>query len=167
MPSVALTSAVLSANALATFIDCKLYPKFLSDLTGSSNVSSIVIILYFLIISTKHEPSKEVLPEEIQQAKNIGGLNNDWDLTYFIIQLLFTLVDKPPQFKENKSGWDSYRRGLSRCNVSGLAKYLKTQKSPLGSLLKMNKKPLMDMKFEDIWIEDYNHDPFIKFPIAV
>ena len=92
-------------------------------------------------------PASAELPDplftlsELAAVKQGGGLNNDWDLTYFIIQLLFALVDKPPQFKANSSGWDGYRRMLNRCNVSGLAKFLKTQKSPLGSLLKMYKEP--------------------------
>jgi len=75
-------------------------------------------------------------------VKQGGGLNNDWDLTYFIIQLLFALVEKPPQIGENESGWNGYRQVMGRCNVSGLVKFLKTQKSPLASLLKMNEKPV-------------------------
>jgi len=78
---------------------------------------------------------------ELAAVKQSGGLNNDWDLTYFIIQLLFILVDKPQPFKETKSGWDGYRRRMGRCNVSGLAKFLRTQKSPLFSLLKKHKNP--------------------------
>src|SRR4030042_6482206 len=80
-------------------------------------------------------PASPELPDplfslsELAAVKQGGGLNNDWDLTYFIIQLLFTLVEKPPQFEENRSGWEGYRQVLSRCNVRGLAKFLKTQKS--------------------------------------
>lgn len=51
-------------------------------------------------------------------------------------------------------------------HIEGLNVQLERQPKALPKL-KMNKKPLMDMNFEDILIEDYNHDPFIKFPIAV
>jgi len=78
---------------------------------------------------------------ELAAVKQTGGLNNDWDLTYFIIQLLFNLIEKPLQFKEDKSDWNGYRQALSRCNVSGLAEFLKTQKNALKSLLKTKKKP--------------------------
>ena len=92
-------------------------------------------------------PASSELPDplfslsELAAVKQGGGLNNDWDLTYFIIQILFALVEKPPQFEENKSDWNGYLQRLSRCNVSGLAKFLKTQISPLESLLKNYKKP--------------------------
>lgn len=92
-------------------------------------------------------PASSELPDplfslsELAAVKQGGGLNNDWDLTYFIIQLLFALVEKPPRFKENKSDWNGYRQRMSRSNVNGLAKFLKTQKSPLASLLKMYKRP--------------------------
>jgi len=78
---------------------------------------------------------------ELAAVKQSGGLNNDWDLTYFIIELLFGLVEKPPQFREGTSGWDGYRQRLGRCNIDGLAKFLKTQKLPLKSLLKNYQKP--------------------------
>ena len=92
-------------------------------------------------------PASPELPDplfslsELAAVKGGGGLNNDWDLTYFIIQLLFVLVEKPPQSEENKPDWNGYCRRLSRCNVSGLVKFLQTQKKPLTSLLKKNKKP--------------------------
>jgi len=34
----------------------------------------------------KHFSGKDISFEEIQQAKNLGGLNNDWDLTEFLLE---------------------------------------------------------------------------------
>ncbi|MBU0468283.1 MAG: thymidylate synthase [Candidatus Omnitrophica bacterium] len=51
-------------------------------------------------------------------------------------------------------------------HIEGLKVQLERQPKVLPRL-KMNKKPLLDMKFEDISIEDYNCEAFIKFPIAV
>lgn len=92
-------------------------------------------------------PASPELPDplfslsELAAVKGGGGLNNDWDLTYFIIALLFALVEKPPQPEEKKMDWNGYCQRLRRCNVSGLVKFLQTQKDPLASLLKKNKKP--------------------------
>jgi thymidylate synthase len=33
--------------------------------------------------------------------------------------------------------------------------------------IKIEKKPVFDITFEDIKLLNYQHDPFIKFPIAV
>jgi HAD superfamily hydrolase (TIGR01548 family) len=34
----------------------------------------------------RHFSGKDISPEEIQQAKNLGGLNNDWDLTEYLLK---------------------------------------------------------------------------------
>lgn len=33
----------------------------------------------------RHFSGKDISPDEIQQAKNLGGLNNDWDLTEYLL----------------------------------------------------------------------------------
>lgn len=100
-------------------------------------------------------PAASELPDplfsltELAAVKQSGGLNNDWDLTYFIIQLLFTLVENPPPFKAIKPGWNGYRRGLEGCHVEGLARFLKSQKRPLKTLLKKHKN------FEDSFLKTF------------
>ena len=42
----------------------------------------------------RHFSGKEVSPEEIQQAKNIGGLNNDWDLTEYLLKNSRIMIPK-------------------------------------------------------------------------
>ncbi|MEW6671423.1 MAG: HAD hydrolase-like protein [Thermodesulfobacteriota bacterium] len=92
-------------------------------------------------------PTSSELPDplfslaELASIKQSGGLNNDWDLTYFIIQLLFSLVEKPTQSEKNRVGWNGYHETMGHCNVDHLAKFLKSHKSPLKSLLKKFIKP--------------------------
>ncbi len=51
-------------------------------------------------------------------------------------------------------------------HVEGMKKQLTRTPGPLPTL-KMAKKPFWDLEFEDFEIENYQHDKFIKFPIAV
>ena len=37
---------------------------------------------------------------DLAKVKQSGGLNNDWDLTFLVISLLFTLVKCPADLKE-------------------------------------------------------------------
>lgn len=51
-------------------------------------------------------------------------------------------------------------------HVEGLKEQLKREPLPPPTL-KISKKPFDELKFEDFTLENYNHHPFIKFPIAV
>lgn len=51
-------------------------------------------------------------------------------------------------------------------HIEGLKEQLKRAPGKLPQL-KLAKKPVLDMTFEDIEILNYKHDAFIKFPIAV
>ncbi|MDP2625069.1 MAG: thymidylate synthase [Candidatus Peregrinibacteria bacterium] len=51
-------------------------------------------------------------------------------------------------------------------HISGMKKQLERTPKPLPRL-KMAKKPFWDLTFEDFEIENYVHDPFIKFKVAV
>ncbi len=51
-------------------------------------------------------------------------------------------------------------------HIEGLKEQLKRSPKPLPTL-KIAKKPFWDLKFEDFSLENYEHDKFIKFPIAV
>ena len=51
-------------------------------------------------------------------------------------------------------------------HVEGLKKQLTRTPKPLPQL-KIAKKPFWDLKFEDFELVDYEHDPFIKFDVAV
>jgi len=51
-------------------------------------------------------------------------------------------------------------------HVEGMKEQLKRTPKALPKLV-IAKKPFWDLKFEDFEIQNYEHDPFIKFPIAV
>jgi phosphoglycolate phosphatase-like HAD superfamily hydrolase len=80
------------------------------------------------------------LPEPIFElsdlavVKQSGGLNNDWDLTFAVINLLFTLVDAV-KIGESKEPWIRYRQTMGRCNLDRLADFLALTDNPLKSLL--------------------------------
>jgi thymidylate synthase len=51
-------------------------------------------------------------------------------------------------------------------HVEGLQEQLKRQIKPLPRVI-VAKKPALEVTFEDVQLINYQHDPFIKFPIAV
>jgi len=51
-------------------------------------------------------------------------------------------------------------------HIDGMKEQLKRQPYDLPNL-KINKKPFWDLKFDDFILENYNHHPVIKFPVAV
>jgi HAD superfamily hydrolase (TIGR01548 family) len=89
----------------------------------------------------KTAPSFEKLPEplfalaDLAAVKQSGGLNNDWDLSCLIINLLFNLIEKPPVY-ESKDPWDRYQETISQCQVSALCEFLESSPKPLSALLR-------------------------------
>jgi len=69
--------------------------------------------------------SSENLPEplfelsDLAAVKQSGGLNNDWDLTFVVINLLFTLVDAL-KVHEGRDPWSRYGQTMLQCNVARL-----------------------------------------------
>jgi thymidylate synthase len=51
-------------------------------------------------------------------------------------------------------------------HIEGVRKQLERQPKSLPKVRIAN-KPLFELDFADIVLEDYQHDPFIKFPVAV
>ena len=68
---------------------------------------------------------------ELAAIKQGGGLNNDWDLTAAVLDLLMTRVACPAAPVEGSTPWESYVRTVQACDVSGLATFLH---SPDGTL---------------------------------
>jgi len=85
--------------------------------------------------------SSEKLPEplfplaDLAAVKQSGGLNNDWDLSCLVINLLFNVIEKPPVY-EHKDPWDRYQETISQCHVADLAEFLKSSPTPLSALLR-------------------------------
>lgn len=93
----------------------------------------------------KIAPSSEKLPEplfelaDLAAVKQSGGLNNDWDLTCQVINLLFNLIEKPAVY-ESKDPWARYQKTISQCPVSVLGEFLKSTPQPLSALLREDGK---------------------------
>jgi HAD superfamily hydrolase (TIGR01548 family) len=88
--------------------------------------------------------SQEALPDplftlnDLSNVKQSGGLNNDWDLTCCVIELLCSRV----KHSDAKTGldtvmdpWNRYRSILSGCDAGELASFLSMQNHPLTRLL--------------------------------
>jgi phosphoglycolate phosphatase-like HAD superfamily hydrolase len=76
---------------------------------------------------------------DLARVKQSGGLNNDWDLTFLVITLLFTLV-KGLTYDQDPDPWTRHNKVISSCDVTALSQFLISTKSPVTSLLKKNGK---------------------------
>jgi phosphoglycolate phosphatase-like HAD superfamily hydrolase len=76
---------------------------------------------------------------DLATVKQSGGLNNDWDLTFLVIELLFQLVNEPADIND-PDPWSRYKKMIAQCDVAELSRYLKSIKNPLTSLLNKNDK---------------------------
>ena len=75
--------------------------------------------------------------EELARVKQSGGLNNDWDLTFLILNLLFTRVQI--SLKDHDSNpWSHYKKTIGRADVSDLARFLAEKRHPLSALFDRN-----------------------------
>jgi len=78
---------------------------------------------------------------DLARVKQSGGLNNDWDLSFTVISLIYSLV-KCPKALTAAEPWQYYRAGISRCDVSELAHFLKTESQPLTRLSEKIGRPI-------------------------
>ena len=76
---------------------------------------------------------------DLAAVKQSGGLNNDWDLTYLVIKLLFSLINKTVMH-ENSNPWKRYHENIRRCDAAPLAAFLRSTNNPLASLLKQHSR---------------------------
>lgn len=74
---------------------------------------------------------------DLAAVKQSGGLNNDWDLTFAVISLFFSLVENR-DFHANQDPWNRYRETISRCDATSMVNFLQSTDRPLVSLLKQH-----------------------------
>lgn len=74
---------------------------------------------------------------DLAAVKQSGGLNNDWDLTFEVLCLLFSLIDNPGAHA-NRDPWNRYRETIGRCDAAAMVEYLQSTDRPLASLLKQH-----------------------------
>ena len=72
---------------------------------------------------------------DLSRVKQTGCLNNDWDLTFLIINLLFSLVNISSEYPDSDP-WTTYKKTLENCDVANLAHFLNSEKNPVSTLLK-------------------------------
>jgi HAD superfamily hydrolase (TIGR01548 family) len=110
--------------------------------------------------------SREDLPDplfplsDLARVKQSGGLNNDWDLTCLIINLLFSLV-KTPKIHEDSDSWSRYQKTINRCDVAVLAQFLRSTNRPLTTLLEKKGK-LNDEFIMRLYVNDVGSGNIIK-----
>ena len=74
---------------------------------------------------------------DLARVKQSGGLNNDWDLTFLIINLLFTLVKRSSEYPDSDP-WTTFNKAIKSCDVANLAQFLKDENNPISRLLEKN-----------------------------
>lgn len=89
--------------------------------------------------------SSDALPDpmfpldDLAAVKQSGGLNNDWDLTCCVIELLYLKVDCPDAQADNRRGgadpWDRFGSIRTEWDVGRLASYVSSHRLPLTTLL--------------------------------
>jgi len=87
----------------------------------------------------KGSKSWELLPKplfslpDLAAVKQSGGLNNDWDLTVRVIELLASRTTFA-NVENCRDPWLRYRKTIEGCDVTGLVEYLASHRSPLALL---------------------------------
>jgi phosphoglycolate phosphatase-like HAD superfamily hydrolase len=97
---------------------------------------------------------------DLASVKHSGGLNNDWDLTCAVINLLYSLATKPAISKSTEP-WQRWQETLKQCDVDGMAKFLATEDQPLAALLK-DKGKLEDDFITGLYTRDVGSGNIIK-----
>jgi phosphoglycolate phosphatase-like HAD superfamily hydrolase len=77
---------------------------------------------------------------DLAAVKQSGGLNNDWDLTCTVINLLYSLTARPAIY-ESRDPWTRWQETLSRSDATNIAEFLAATDQPLATLHKDRDKP--------------------------
>ncbi len=72
---------------------------------------------------------------DLAAVKQSGGLNNDWDLTRTVIDLLYSLTTNPGIY-ESQDPWTRWQQTLGRNDVTAMAEFLASTDQPLETLRK-------------------------------
>ncbi len=77
---------------------------------------------------------------DLARLKQSGNLNNDWDLSCRVIELLMSRLDPLPAHPESRPGdlrdpWELFRDTMRRCDLEPLIAHLRASPQPLSDLL--------------------------------
>ena len=78
-------------------------------------------------------PSRLFSYTELARLKQGGGLNNDWDLTYRVIDLLTSLLG-PLSADRHRDPWERFQRTMGRLDLGPLLRFLARWPEPLSEL---------------------------------
>jgi hypothetical protein len=126
------------------------------DVSGSyrDTVRETARLFFNKAVSSEKLPDPLFNLEDLGEFKQSGGLNNDWDLSFWIICLMFsfvkTLNTKHIQmmlqehralrqgngFDQDQTSWLLHEEIMSMCDVKDLADFLKSERKPLATLVK-------------------------------
>jgi HAD superfamily hydrolase (TIGR01548 family) len=87
----------------------------------------------------KDAPDWDNLPDplfslsDLAGIKQSGGLNNDWALTYHVLDLLMTRV-RVPELPDETDPWLLHEKTLQGCGLQNLVNFLASHASPLDHL---------------------------------
>jgi len=90
-------------------------------------------------------PGWDSLPEplfplsDLAVIKQSGGLNNDWALTYHVLDLLMTQV-QVPDLSDETDPWLLHDKTLQGCDLERLVDFLASHASPLENLQQKSRK---------------------------
>jgi HAD superfamily hydrolase (TIGR01548 family) len=76
---------------------------------------------------------------DLARLKQSGNLNNDWDLSCRIIELLMNSLEGPSAQPGGRTGepeepWELFKRRMSRCDLEPLMAHLRVSRQPLADL---------------------------------
>jgi phosphoglycolate phosphatase-like HAD superfamily hydrolase len=97
---------------------------------------------------------------DLAAVKQSGGLNNDWDLTCAVINLLYSLITRPADY-ESRDPWTRWTETLSRADVTAITEFLASTDQPLATLLKQ-KGRLQDEFIAGLYAGDVGSGNIIK-----
>ena len=97
---------------------------------------------------------------DLAAVKQSGGLNNDWDLTCAVINLLYSLAPRSA-ISESQDPWTRWQKTLSCSDVTGIAEFLASTDQPLATLLKNKSKPANEF-ISDMYRNDVGSGNIIK-----
>lgn len=98
--------------------------------------------LFFGAAASGHELPDPLFPlSDLARIKQSGGMNNDWDLTLYVISILFPLLGKSPILRSGGDSWLRYEETLPSCDAGPLARFLRESRAPLTELYEAGKEP--------------------------
>jgi len=97
---------------------------------------------------------------DLAAVKQSGGLNNDWDLTCAVINLLVSLITRPAVY-ESPDPWTRWAKTLNRGDVTAIAEFLASTDQPLVTLLEQ-KGRLQDEFIAGLYAGDVGSGNIIK-----